>query len=393
VFFPGIAAGTLQTVNPSGSSDLENINDALQEANQAGGGAVYLNSGTYDITGPIEICSNTALSGDPNAVLTVSCPNGRWFSNSVGVINAADNLQNVEISGFSINGDCEGLPFDYSHTASDTAHDCESLIHLSGDSNNFMNSVSIHDMKLYDSFSDGITIRFCNNANCYDNEISNAEHEGIFYICCVDSTIHDNKVAGITSDCLRLDNSQRCLVENNTLFSYNGSHAVTYSGGENGLQVGNAGSSKGYDASNKPISTENIEVTGNIFADNGLKAILLDSVALAASSNVFIHDNSFLDKQQLETSGISVDIGNNMPTQGMSDKVFGSIFDILSMNITGTQNANPEDANKQNIINIHENAVKTVKENGIFHSYTLLLTGVVGIFVFATYRIFQGMII
>jgi hypothetical protein len=38
-----------------------------------------------------------------------------------------------------------------------------------------------------------------------------------------------------------------------------------------------------------------------------------------------------LNKEQLETSGISVDIGSEMPTKEMSERVFSSIFDILNV--------------------------------------------------------------
>jgi hypothetical protein len=96
--------------------------------------------------------------------------------------------------------------------------------------------------------------------------------------------------------------------------------------------LGNAGSSHGYDASNKPTSTTNIEVYGNTFADNGLKAILLDSVALASSANVFVHDNKFVGKAELETMGIPVDVSSSTPvTVERSEQVFSSIFDILGM--------------------------------------------------------------
>jgi len=315
-------------VSPSGSSDQNQINQAL-----LGGGTVYLNPGVYDIDGQIRIGSNTILTGSQDAVLRVSCPNGRWFSNSVGVINGNGN--NIEISEFSFDGNCENLPFDYSHTSADTAHDCESLIHLIGNSNSFMSNVSIHDMKLYDAYSDGITLRYCDHAECYNNIISNCEHEGIFYSRITNSQIYGNSIAGITSDNLRLDNSVNCKVYSNVLFSYSGDHAQTYEHGENGLQVGDGGSSHGYNAEDNSISTSNIEVYGNTFADNGLQAILLDSAALASSANVFIHDNKFLNATELKTSGISFELANGtMPTFQQSQNIFSSIFDILKQDFS-----------------------------------------------------------
>jgi len=336
IFVSGTAEASLVNINSSGSSDQNVINQALESVYRSGGGTVYLNPGVYDITGPIYMDSNTLLTGDSNAILRVSCPNGRWFSNSIGVINGNGVIKNVEICNFQIDGNCENLPFDYSHTRSDTAHDCEGLIRLCGDSTDFMNNIKIHDMTLYDAYSDGITILFCNSVECYNNLISNCEHEGIFYVCAIDSLIHDNKIAGITSDCLRLDNGVNCKIYGNILFSYNGSHALTYMHGENGLQIGDSGVSKGYDARNKPTTTTNIEVFNNTFANNGLQAILLDSVALASSANVYIHDNQFIGGAELRTMGIPVGDFNytNMPPLEMSKKVFSNIFDILNMSFS-----------------------------------------------------------
>jgi hypothetical protein len=333
VFFTGIASADTITLSPC---DQNGINQALSTVYQSGGGEVYLNPGVYEITGPINIGSNTLLTGDPNAIIRVSASSSHWFTNSVGIINAIGILNNVEICGFQIDGNCENLPVDYSHTSTATAHDCEALIHLCGDTGNFMNNIKIYNMTLFDSFSDGICLRFVNNADCYNNLISNCEHEGTFYVCAIDSLIYSNKIAGITSDCLRLDNSISCKVYDNILFSYSGSHAVTYMHGENGIQIGDAGASHGYDASNKPTSTENIEVFNNTFANNGLQAILLDAVALAASTNVFIHDNHFIGQDDLETMGIPVELGGGMPSLQQSKQVFSSIFDILNRKFADT---------------------------------------------------------
>ena len=52
-----------------------------------------------------------------------------------------------------------------------------------------------------------------------------------------------NQVAGITSDCMRLDNSINCRIFDNIFFSYDGTNTNgAYKHGENGIQIGNAGS-------------------------------------------------------------------------------------------------------------------------------------------------------
>jgi len=142
--------------------------------------------------------------------------------------------------------------------------------------------------------------------------------------------VYNNKIAGITSDCARLDNSINCRVFDNIFFSYDGDNTNgAYKHGESCLQIGNAGSSHGYDASNKPTVTTNIEIFNNTFANNGLKAILLGS---GSDNNVFVHDNKFIGVAELETMGISVKgiSYNNPPTVEMSENIFSSIFDILN---------------------------------------------------------------
>jgi hypothetical protein len=142
--------------------------------------------------------------------------------------------------------------------------------------------------------------------------------------------MYGNKIAGITSDCLRLDNCVNCKVIDNILFSYDGTNTNgAYKHGENGLQVGNAGSSHGYDASNKPTKTTNIEITNNTFANNGLQAILMGS---GSDNNVYVHDNKFIGRAELETMGIPVEISQtNQPTKERSEKIFTSILDIFKI--------------------------------------------------------------
>jgi hypothetical protein len=321
IIFTGIAA----------AGDEQGINQALNNSKE-----VHLQSGVYTLEGPIYIHSGNVLTGEPDTILRVSSSSSQWFTGMTGIISCAESVKNVEISGFSIDGNCENLPFEYHHSRSDTAHDCERCILLGGFSNDHAENIKIHDLKLYDSFSDGVFIHFADNVQCYNLEISNCEHEGVYYSSVWNSLIYDNKIAGITSDCLRIDNGVSCKVYNNTLFSYSGNHSGdVYQHGENGLQLGDSGVSKGYDgrSSSKPTTT-NIEVYGNVFANNGLKAILLDSIALSESANVYIHSNKFLNATELKTSGVSFDINNisekNQPTLKQSENIFNILSQVFS---------------------------------------------------------------
>ena len=315
------------------AGDEVSINEQLKN-----GGNVHLPSGIYNIEGPIYIKSDTVFSGESDTILRVSCPSGRWFTNALGVINGNGN--NIEISGFQVDGNVENLPTEYSHTRSDTAHDCENLIRLQGESTNFMNNIKVHDMKLYDSFGDGCHVIYCQNAQVYNNFISNTQHEGIFWSVVTNSEMYNNKIAAITSDAARLDNCVNCKVYDSVFFSYSGDHnAGEWEHGENGLQVGDGGVSHGYDARNAPTSTTNIEITNNTFANNGLKSILLGS---NSDNNVYIHGNQFIGEKELETMGVPVESmsGNvtytNPPTVEMSENIFGSSFDILNHQFSTT---------------------------------------------------------
>ena len=336
ILFSGLAeAGTEITVNPSGSSDQNVINNALSSVYQAGGGTVHLNAGVYMIDNQIKIGSNTVLTGSSDAIIKVSSSSSQWFTGQTGVIGAiSEPLNNVEISGFQNDGNCENLPVSYSSSDSDP-HDAERLIYLQANSGDFSNNISVHDMKLYDSYSDGVHIAFANNVNCYNNFCSNCQHDAIYYVNVLAGSISNNEIAGITDDCSRLDNCQNIKVFNNTFFSYSGSNNHgSYEHGENGIQVGNQGVSFGV-GSSKPDSTEDIEVCDNTFADNGLQAVLLDT---AESSNVYVHDNKFVTVAGINTSGISVN--GTFPTVEQSENIFQSIFDILKVNFVDSGRTN-----------------------------------------------------
>lgn len=340
-------AGEQITLSPDGGhSNQEQINKALEK------GDVYLEAGVYEVDNTIIIGSNRVLSGDSNAIIRVYSGSAQWFTGLKGVISCEDVVHDVEISGFQIDGNIGNLPKSYADSRSDTSHDCEKLIILHGYSASFASNIKIHDLKLYDSFSDGIYILFADQVSCYDNVISNCQHEGIYLSCVKNGLFYSNKIAGITSDAGRLDNCVNCKVFSNLFFSYTGESYGAWAGGQSGLQVADSGASMGYDGSKKPQTTTNIEVYDNTFSSPGLRAVWLDSTGKGVT-NVYIHDNSFVGVSGIETDGTPVDVisSNNVsvegisfenvsvdnpPTLEMSEKIFSSIFDILDVDFTDT---------------------------------------------------------
>lgn len=326
-------AGEQITLSPDGSHSNQNqINEALEQ------GDVYLQAGVYEVDGPIYIGSNRVLTGDKDAIIRVWSGSSQWFVGLKGVISCRGVVQDVEISNIQIDGNIGNLPSSYANSRSDTFHDCQKLIILHGYSNQFAKNIKIHDLKLYNSFSDGCYVLFGENIEVYNNFISNCQHEGVYLSCVKNGLFYGNKIAGICSDAGRLDNCVDCKVYDNYFFSYNGESYGQYKGGQAGLQIANSGRSKGYDARNKPQKTNNVEVYHNVFADPGRQAIWLHNY----DGNVYVHDNTFVNADVLETMGIPVgDISfDNPPTVEMSEKVFSSIFDILEVEFTNTGRTN-----------------------------------------------------
>lgn len=339
-----VNASEFITLNPDGEHSNQNqINKALEQGN------VYLNPGVYEIDDNIILPPNRVLTGDSNAIVRVWGGSSKWFTGLKGVINCGNQVvHDVEISNFQIDGNIGNLPKDYANSRSDTSHDCQKLIILHGYSNQFASNITIRNMKLYNSFSDGVYILFADGVAVSNNFISNTQHEGVYLSCVNYGLMYGNKIAGICSDCGRLDNCQKCKVYENYFFSYNGESYGQFKGGQAGLQIANSGSSKGYNAANKPQYTEDVEVFHNVFADPGRQAIWLHNYD---NKNIFIHDNEFKDAEGLETLGIPVgDISvDNPPTVEMSEKVFSSIFDILDTDFTdsGTTNQTADDISMQ----------------------------------------------
>jgi hypothetical protein len=367
IFFTGIAS----------AGDEQRINEMLKA-----GGTVHLSSGVYNIEGPIHIPNDgTTLSGDAGTILRVSCPNGRWFSNSIGIINS--RASNLEIYGFQVDGNIRSMPSSYSDSSSATSHDCGKLFILGGYSGQHAHDISLHDLTLYDAFSDGIYIRYSDNVSCYGNIISDCQHEGIFWAGVQYGWFFGNKIAGICSDGGRLDNCIDCKIFENVFVSFNGDSFGEYKHGENGLQLANGGSSHGY-TTNNPMKTKNIEVYNNTFSNPGLQAIWLHG-----GENMFIHDNKFVDTAKLETTGLSFDINNisytNPPTIEQSENIFGSIIDILTMNVSDYEPSQYHDQTKENISIVHENATKTIDINHLISPILVLFSGIVGVFAIAIF--------
>jgi hypothetical protein len=79
-----------------------------------------------------------------------------------------------------------------------------------------------------------------------------------------------------------------------------------------------------------------------------------------------------------------------MPTKEMSENIFGSIFDILSLNIpdAGSATSEHEQTQKQ-VISVHEAAVKSMEGKPLIPPINLVFSGIVGIFVIGIFKVLK----
>jgi Right handed beta helix region len=294
-FISGIAGASDLTINPTGSSDQNVINQALESVYNSGGGIVYLNAGVYNIDNQILIGSNTKLTGDPNAIIKVSSSSSQWFPDGTGIIGSLeDSLHNVEICGFQIDGSCENLPPSYANSGLGN-HNAERLIDFRCDSGNVGTNISIHDMKIYDAYSDGFHIAFAHGIYCYNNFFSNCQHDAIFYINVVGGEIYNNRIEGITDDCVRFDNCQMLKIHDNLLYTYKGNNNHgSFEDGANGIQGGDEGFSHG-GGSAKSDYVDNVEIYNNLIENMGLAGIQLDTTGQNKLERVLIHHNTIVN--------------------------------------------------------------------------------------------------
>jgi hypothetical protein len=331
VFTSGIAGAQDLTIS---SCDQGGINQALQSVYQSGGGTVYLEAGTYPVTGQVQIGSNTHLTGSPDAIIKVSSSSSQFFTDGTGIIGLiSSNSHDIEIDSIQLDGNLKAFPQSWANSGSGI-HNAGRAIDFRGYEGAFLQNIKIHNLKIYDFFSDGIHIAFAVNVNCYSNFVSNCQHSGIYYINVLESMLDNNQIAGITSDCARLDNCVKIYVFQNIFYSFMGDSGGAYEKGQNGLQIGDQGFSHG-GGSAKPNHSSDIEVYNNIFADCGKRSIWLDAAGLDPTTNAYIHDNRFVDVSSVSTSGISF---TNPPTVEQSEHVFSSIFDILNEQFTSSGN-------------------------------------------------------
>jgi hypothetical protein len=381
----GLAQASTITLNPTGLNDQNQITDAISQVSKEGGGEVHLTSGVYDVANTITMKSYIKLTGDPNAILRVSA-SSQWFID--GVVTCNEAIHDVSISGFQCDGNIGNLPRDWDSTPGHD-RDAGKFFNLGGYSNQMSRNIKIHDMKIYNCFSDGAYFKYTNGIEFYNNEIINCQHEGFFLSACQNADIYNNKISGICSNGGRAMNSIFYKIRNNVFVSFGGDSFGAYKGGEAGLQIGDQVNQvdHGFAPSYKPFKTDNAEITGNIFGYSSEGAINL--VNINDTANIIINSNSYLNKGQLERAGIDFDLNyssDNPPTIEQSERTFDNILSILSKEVPNTEHINTAKKLEQT----HNEAMKQDRK---INPLIYVFIGVVCIFILGSYTIIEKVIL
>jgi hypothetical protein len=283
-----------------GSADQVQINQALAYAQGNSSTTIYLKGPyTYTITDPLKIYSNTKLTGDSTATLTVVNSPG-WASGTPMIDQATYPISNLEVYGFNVN--CNGNNFGQAMGGG-----YDNVFWLRTATN-----VSVHNMHMYNSVGDGLRITGSSNILFYNNAVEMMGHDAFFATRCNGVECYNNVILARDNAGLRLWNTRNVAFHDN--YIYADYRNKTYCGP--GIQI------------EKSTSTpmDNIEVYNNTIANvfgPGIWIIAYEDAATTMNQDSLhiyhnIIYNSGMHTKTLWGGGIvgcgwtNVDIDNNV---------------------------------------------------------------------------------
>lgn len=354
----------------TGTNDQTVINQALAWAASNPGNRVYMRGPVigvheYQIRGQIKVGSYTIWAGDSTAALKI--PDGACgssisncvFPDGTPVIGQLHTpITGVEITGFVIDGNCQNqyTKLGYAHgDPSSAGSGVERLIGLRGNSGSGTKNsdINIHNMVFKDSFGEALWCAFSENVRFHHNVCGNHQHESVMFIEVAGSGngIYENTIAGITSDCIRVDNSHNVNIYNNILTCYLGSNNNgAAERGEQGIQIANEPA-----ANKRSITTENINVYNNIITGHLCGIWIIDALKMAgtAAQTVNIHHNYINGNGWASwapwCSGIGIQWGNGLIIE--KNTIDGSYCDGILVYGAITSNSTSISVKNNNIIN------------------------------------------
>jgi hypothetical protein len=264
--------------NCDGTNDHIEINKALADVKNMGGGTVYLKGpNTYWIAGTLVIGANTKLTGDSTAKIKL-VPKAGW-SSGVPMIRGETGANNIVITGFTIDGNSEnqGVSFGRGYY---------NLINFENS-----NNIEVSRMRLEWGCNDGVQIRRGSNIVLTNNDVYKMGHDAFYMLYCNKGEVAYNTVFTRTNSACRLSGGiSDFKVHDNIFYSSAGSDSSTGPA----IEIDKTGSST-------TLSFDNIEIYNNrihTMKGSGIWMFAAYSDNVIRAKNVHIHHNIFTNVGQ-----------------------------------------------------------------------------------------------
>ena len=261
----------------SGNANVQ-INQAIQYvAAHPGFTTVYLKGpATYVISDTIVMVSNSTLTGDPGATIKLASYADWYVAKSMVQISG---IQNIVISGFTINGNRE------ENTRVHSGANYYNILGIYSSKN-----IDVNHMILTNNHDDGIEMQTCSNLSYHDNILYLLGHDGLY--ACDSSYIeaYNNDITCRTNSGLRAYNSNHVSFHDNTITSQG-------SGGA-GIEI------QKY-SSDHPM--DDIEIYNNVIHNTVHAGIWIFGAGSypASSTYVHVHHNIIYDTGTTPQNGIT----------------------------------------------------------------------------------------
>lgn len=209
---PGISQAVTVTAG-DGSGDDKQINNALREVDQAGGGTVTL-TGSFILWDSLEVGSNTILEGDPGAVLKLGDHAGWEAWKPLIKVIGKENviIRNLEIDGNSDNNQDVGKK-----TVSGKAHGAGFYNHIQAVN---CENLEVCNLYMHDGLCDGLRATNCINVLFHDNEVYKLGHDAFFFIRSEGAEAYGNKITPRTNSAFRLWDSSHVRIYDNLVTGF-----------------------------------------------------------------------------------------------------------------------------------------------------------------------------
>jgi len=284
-----------------GTADDVQINEALLYAHNNGTPSnpvtVYLRgSFIYELASWLLVGNNTILTGDKTAKLRLK-NNASWENIYTETDPGTEPLlkqrvspiKNVEIHNFEIDGNKDNQP-GYVHGKLNYI-----ILYFQNASN-----ISMHDMYLHDTQSDGMRISYGDGLYFFNNVVERMGHDGSFFLRSTNFMVFGNSTKIRTNSAHRVYNSGHGKIFNNYMEPY----ALVSTAGNPGIQIEHGDAT--YDMSG-------IEVYGNEIVDawgEGMWIIEYGTGSSQSNKGLYVHDNIIRRAGRITTinynAGISI---------------------------------------------------------------------------------------